>query len=140
MASPIRLHVDVLGRLHLLWGLFGALTGTSLILLGLGTRGALWTLPDSGPAERAAVWILLVCGVLLCGGGVAMALAGRALGQRRPQARLAVLALAVPNLVLVPFGTALAVYACWVLLNDDARRQFGRAPRSTARVDPLDRG
>ena len=31
--------------------------------------------------------------------------------------------------MFVPFGTALAIYTCWVLLNDDARQQFGRAPR-----------
>jgi hypothetical protein len=32
---------------------------------------------------------------------------------------------------MVPFGTALSVYAFWVLLNDEARRAFGRPPRST---------
>ena len=45
------------------------------------------------------------------------------------RARLASLILAVPNLVLVPFGTALGVYTLWVLLNDDARQAFGRRPR-----------
>jgi hypothetical protein len=34
------------------------------------------------------------------------------------------------NLVLIPFGTALGVYTGWVLLNDDARRAFGRRPRA----------
>jgi hypothetical protein len=36
----------------------------------------------------------------------------------------------VPNLIVVPFGTALSVYAFWVLLNDEARSEFGRPPRT----------
>ena len=49
---------------------------------------------------------------------------------------IAAIALAVPNLVIVPFGTALGVYGLWVLLNDDARRQFGR-PLSDAGGQPV---
>ena len=30
------------------------------------------------------------------------------------------------------FGTALAIYTLWALLNDDARREFGRPPRTPA--------
>ncbi len=138
MASPVRLHIEVLGWLHLLWGGFGLLTGASLLLLAGGTHAALWTDPDAGPSEAAAVWILLGCGGSLASLGISMMLGGRALlrGQRR--ARAAVLGLAVPNLLLVPFGTALAAYTCWVLLNDDARRQFGRATRSAVPVETLE--
>jgi hypothetical protein len=42
---------------------------------------------------------------------------------------LAALVLAVLNLIVVPFGTALGFYTFWVLLNNDARREFGRPPR-----------
>jgi hypothetical protein len=62
---------------------------------------------------------------------VALWLTGRALGRRRPAARRIALALAVPNLLAVPFGTALSLYAFWVLLNDEARRAFGRPLRSS---------
>jgi hypothetical protein len=34
------------------------------------------------------------------------------------------LGLAVPNLFVLPFGTALGIYAFWVLLHDEARRMF----------------
>ena len=61
---------------------------------------------------------------------LALFLTGRGLGRRRPAARVWALALAVPDLLVVPFGTALSVYAFWVLLNDEARLQFGRRPRS----------
>ena len=50
---------------------------------------------------------------------------GRALGAyTQPRARLLALGLAVVNLVLLPFGTALGAYACWVLLKDEGRRVF----------------
>jgi hypothetical protein len=34
------------------------------------------------------------------------------------------LGLAIGNLVLLPFGTALGAYACWVLLKDEGRQLF----------------
>jgi hypothetical protein len=34
------------------------------------------------------------------------------------------LALAVANLLVLPFGTALGVYALWILLTDQGRRLF----------------
>jgi len=60
-----------------------------------------------------------------------MALVGRAIHRRQQAGRLAALLLSIPNLVIVPFGTALGIYALWALLNDDARREFGRRPRGT---------
>ena len=124
----MRLHIDVLGSLHLVWGAFGVLTGVSLGILAVGTRVAL-TGDAFGVGEQAAVSVLVVGAVLLVGGGAAAALTGWGLRRRVGRARLASLILAVPNLVLVPFGTALGVYTLWVLLNDDARRAFGRRPR-----------
>jgi len=125
------IHLDVLGRLHVMLGGLAALAGVSLLVLAGGTSRALVELVDATAAGQAGVWILLWCGVLFIAGGVATWLTGRALARRRPSARRAALALAVPNLLLVPFGTALSIYAFWVLLNDEARRAFGRPPRST---------
>jgi len=50
--------------------------------------------------------------------------AGRALRRLQPQGRTAVLWLAVVNLFVLPFGTALGIYAFWVLLHDETRAQF----------------
>jgi hypothetical protein len=41
----------------------------------------------------------------------------------------------VPNLLVIPFGTALGVYTFWALLNDEARRVFGRPPRAPRGLD-----
>jgi hypothetical protein len=128
---PMPIHVDVLGRLHVMLGGFATLAGVSLIILAGGTNTALVELNDVGEAGRVGVWILIWCGVLFAIGGVALYLTGRALARRRPAGRMWALVLAVPNLLVLPFGTALSIYAFWVLLNDEARRQFGRRPRGT---------
>jgi hypothetical protein len=65
--------------------------------------------------------------VLLAGGGAAQIVAGSGLLKRRGPGRSTALVFSVPNLLLPPFGTALGIYALWVLLNDDARREFGVA-------------
>lgn len=127
----MRLHIDVLGILHLVWGALGVMTGVSLGILAGGTRAALEG-PAFGMGERAAVAVLAVVGGLLALGGLAAALTGWALRRRHGRGRVAALALAVPNLLVVPFGTALGIYTFWVLLNNDARQAFGRPPHPAA--------
>jgi hypothetical protein len=41
-----------------------------------------------------------------------------------PLGRVLALALGVVNLLVLPFGTALGIYALWVLLTNDGRRLF----------------
>ena len=125
-------HLELLGRLHLFFGAFGVLAGMSLVILSAGTSAAFVDVAIDAEAGQAGVAILAICGGVLIGGGLALALAGRALDKRRRAGRLSALILAVPNLVIVPFGTALGVYTFWVLLNDEARREFGRPPRTPA--------
>jgi hypothetical protein len=121
----VRVHFDVLGWLHISVGAFGLLTGASLGVLSLGTATALaGRAVDAAPSP--AVWFLLFSGAIFALVGAITVLIGRALVGRRPIARSAALALAAPSLVVIPFGTALAVYTFWTLLNDDARRAFAR--------------
>jgi hypothetical protein len=127
--SAIPTHLDVLGQLHVWLGAFAGLAGVSLVILAAGTSLALSQLGDTSDGGQAGVWILFWCGVTMAGGGMALALTGRALARRRPAGRRWALVLAVPDLLAVPFGTALSIYAFWVLLNDEARREFGRPPR-----------
>ena len=46
------------------------------------------------------------------------------LRRRRPFGRVLALALALVNLLVLPFGTALGAYALWILLTDEGRRLF----------------
>ncbi len=126
----LRVHLGLLGRLHRLLGAFAALCGVGLAILAAGTRAGAADLGLDSAASAPGVWILAICGGLLIIGGVALSMAGRALDRRSRGGRLAALLLAVPNLAMVPFGTALSVYAFWALLNDEAREEFGRPPRS----------
>jgi hypothetical protein len=127
----MRLHIDVLGWLHLVWGAFGLLTGFSLIILAVGARQAMVSMAVGAPGdayglgEQAAVAVLLTVGGALMAGGAVCAATGWFLRLLRGPARFAALLVSVPNLIFVPFGTALGVYTFWVLLNNDARRVFG---------------
>ena len=123
----MRVHFDVLGWLHISAGAFGLLTGASLGVLAMGTAtaggGRVFETPPS-----PAVWFLFVCGGIFALVGAITILVGRAIVDRRPVGRRVALALAVPSLLVIPFGTALAAYTFWTLLNDDARHAFDRSP------------
>ena len=100
------------------------LAGASLGVMAFGTWLAAGS-ADTAARLVPALMLLMGAAVFLAGAGLAMVLTGRALLRRRAAGRLTALCCAVPNLALVPFGTALGVYTCWVLLNEDARREFG---------------
>jgi hypothetical protein len=127
----MRHHINVLGLLHMVWGVFAALAGVSLAILALGTNAAVTAAADT-VGSSAAVWLLGATGVFLFFAGAALVITGRRLRAAQSRARLAALILALPNLLVLPFGTALGVYTYWVLLNNDARDAFGRPQRSAA--------
>jgi len=129
----MRAHTDALAWLHGIWGLMGVLAGLSLWVFAIGTDSALLDLGSIGGAEHAAVWAFVASGAVLALLGGVMMLVGRSLGRRQGAGRVAAIALAVPNLVIVPFGTALGIYTFWVLMNDDARRSFGGPLRGSPR-------
>ncbi len=125
----MRTHFDVLGWLHALGGAFGVLTGVSLYVLAAGTFAAQRAAGESPISTASVVWTLAICATVFLAGGIAMIAAGRAVLRRRPGGRPAALWMGAINLLVIPFGTALGIYTCWVLLNDDARRAFGRRTR-----------
>ena len=93
--------------------------------------GAMAIARVSGPvatgSEVAAGFTAALMGVLAVLSLVWAALhtwVGRALSAHGPRSRLLALGLAVGNLPLLPFGTALGAYACWVLLHNDGRQVF----------------
>ena len=128
----MRHHINVLGLLHMVWGVFAALAGVSLTILAAGTHAAVIAATADTIGSTAAVWLLGATGAFLLLCGLALITTGRRLRAGHPGARLAALILALPNLLILPFGTALGVYTYWVLLNNDARDAFGRPQRSAA--------
>ncbi len=124
----MRAHLRLLGVLQLTWGAIGLLLGAATLALA---GGALAIGVSSTGQRMAAGVTALTFGVFaaaLLVGGAANAWAGRSLRRHEPAGRSAVLWLAVPNLFLLPFGTALGIYAWWVLLHNESRAIFLGAP------------
>jgi hypothetical protein len=116
-------HVTILAILSRLWGALALLLGMSLLLLAGGAL-ALVYVPHQGAVGLAAG---LTAGMFAFGGifallwGGASLWSGVLLKRRRPLGRALGLALGVVNLLVLPFGTALGIYAMWVLLHDETR-------------------
>ena len=120
----MRAHLHLLGILQLVWGAIGLLLGVSMLLLAMGAIA----IGVSSSSDRMASGITAaafgIFAVALLAGGGANAWAGRELRRNQPRGRLAVLWLGALNLFILPFGTALGIYAFWVLLHNRTRAVF----------------
>ena len=121
-------HADFLALLYLAWGAIFALVGLAGLAL---MAGALAIARADGPvlassdlAADVTAFTFGVLAVLALLWGILHLWLGAHLRRYRHWARLAGLGLAVINLVLFPFGTALGAYACWVLLTEEGRQLF----------------
>ncbi len=132
----MRRHVDFLAQLYRVWGAVFGIVG----LAGLALAGGAWAVARmSGPVATGSSVAAGVTAVTM-GALALIALAwsglhvwiGGALRDHGPRARLLALGLAIANLPLLPFGTALGAYACWVLLHDEGRQVFVPAPEDGA--------
>ncbi len=124
----MRSHVNLLGVLQLAWGGMGLLLAASLALLGLGAVAIARTSEDPLTAIFTAFLFVLFAAALGVAGW-ANAWTGRAIRGHRSNGRTLALGLAVLNLFVLPFGTALGIYAFWVLLHNESRALF--EPRTT---------
>jgi hypothetical protein len=102
----------------------GLLLGISTLLLALGAVA----IGVSASGDRVAAGVtaaaFAVCAAALVAGGASNAWTGAAIRRRQPNARIIVLTISVLNLFVLPFGTALAIYAYWVLLHNETRIMF----------------
>jgi hypothetical protein len=117
-------HLNLLSVLQRVWGAIGVLLGASTMMLAAGAVAIGWTTGGDAVAAGFTAAAFFVCAVALLVAGGVNAWAGTALKQRLSSGRVATLALAVPNLFVLPFGTALAIYAFWVLLHNETRAMF----------------
>ena len=121
-------HADFLAFLYLAWGGLFTLVGLAGLALG---AGALSVAQAGGPirlgselaASLTAITFFGLAALALLWGGLHLWV-GMLLRRRGAGSRLLGLALGIVNLVLLPFGTALGAYACWVLLTEEGRRLF----------------
>ena len=102
------------------------LVGVSLLLLSVGAIAILFS-PDGRAVTFAAsltATAFAVMGAVALIWGAAHVGASVLLRRRQEAGRVLTLGLAIVNLLVLPFGTALGVYAMWILLTNDGRRLF----------------
>lgn len=119
-------HLTLLTVLHRVWGALGLLLGVSTFMLAAGAVAIGVTTGGGEIAAGITAAAFAACAVALLAVGAANVWAGQAMQRRQPNGRVAALALGVLNLFVLPFGTALAIYAFWVLLHNEARAAFGK--------------
>jgi hypothetical protein len=124
----VKRHVEFLTLLYLIWGALFLLVGLAGFALAAGAAAIVSSngLVGQGASLAAGVTAvaLAVLAALALGWAALHLWVGGQLRRCTPWARLLALGLAVINLVLLPFGTALGIYACWVLLTEEGRRLF----------------
>jgi hypothetical protein len=121
-------HVDFVGILFIIWGLLTALVGLSTLALGVGAVALIASASRGGGGGQVAAGLTAAAFTTLALIAIAWGAAHVAVGvpvrRRKPFARLVALMLGSVDLLLLPYGTALGIYALWVLLNEDGKKMF----------------
>jgi hypothetical protein len=120
-------HVDFLGVLFIVWGLLTVVIGLSTLALGVGAVALIASASRGGGSQvaaglTAAAFTTLAFIALLW--GAAHVIVGLPLRRHTPWSRLLALMLGSVDLLLLPFGTALGIYALYVLLNEKGKTLF----------------
>jgi hypothetical protein len=118
--------VDFLGTLFVVWGLLTVVVGVSTLALGVGAATLITSSGRNGGQVAAglAAAVFTTLAFLAIIWGTAHVVVGVPLRRRTPWARLIALLLGSVDLLLLPYGTALGVYALYVLLNEQGKRLF----------------
>jgi hypothetical protein len=119
-ARDMQQHVTILGWLYVIGHALFLAIGVFLFLL-LTTIG----LAVNDPEARLVLPIVgTALGSLLILLGLPGLIAGYGLLTAKSWARILALVIGILNLVNVPIGTIIGVYACWVLLQQPTREYF----------------
>lgn len=111
----------------MVWGALTVLIGASTLALGMAAASLISAAADAGRGQFAASFTaatFTVFAIIAMLWGAAHIALGALVRRRRHWSRHGAIMLACVDLLLLPYGTALGVYALWILLRDDARRLF----------------
>jgi len=114
----VELHIKILGILYMISGILAIFGGIMIVLLfaaGGMLAGEIRALP-------ILAIVATVLGSLLLTIGVAKLICGWGLLARRKWSRVFAIILGIIGLVNIPFGTALGIYALWILFKPEAER------------------
>jgi hypothetical protein len=120
-------HVDLVGMLCVVWGGLTILIGASTLGLGLAAASLITAAADAGRGRfaaslTAATFTAFAILAILWGAGHVFV--GVQVRRRRHWARMGAILLSCIDLLLLPYGTALGVYALWILLRDETKPLF----------------
>lgn len=111
-------HITILGALYIANGILGLILST-LVFMG-------FMIPSFFAEEGAGAFALIaivlgsICFIL----SIPSIIAGYGLLKRRGWARTFGIVLGALNLLDFPFGTALGIYALWVLVQEESKQFF----------------
>jgi hypothetical protein len=126
-------HVDLVGLLFMLWGGMSLLLSVSLLSTGIAATaiGAAVVPSVSGSTLTAGIVaaVFFTLSALALVFGATHLWVGSRLRRFREWARAFAIVLAVLDLLCVPFGTGLGIYALWALLNERSKPLFEETNR-----------
>jgi hypothetical protein len=111
----------------MVWGGLTILIGVSTLALGLVAASLVTAAAEEGRGQFAAgltAVMFIAFALLAVVWGVMHAAVGALVRRHRHWSRLGAILLGSADLLLLPYGTALGVYALYVLLREDSRRLF----------------
>ncbi len=115
--NRIEEHIRWLGIVFVVWGALSVLIGIGIWLFFAGLGVA--------TGEEDAIAILLVLATIISGfsliTGLAEIIAGWGLLKKTSWSRIVAIIMAILNVINPPLGTAVGVYAFWVLFKDEAK-------------------
>jgi hypothetical protein len=121
-------HVDLVGVLFVIWGLLTALVGLSTLALGIAAASLITSAGRGGGGGQFAAGLTAAAftalAIIAMAWGGAHVSVGLSVRRRKGWARLLALMFGSVDLLLLPYGTALGVYALWVLLNEEGKKLF----------------
>jgi hypothetical protein len=121
-------HVDLVGVLFVIWGLLTALVGLSTLALGIAAASLITSAGHGGGGGQFAAGLTAAAftglAIIAMLWGAAHVSVGLSVRRRKGWARLLALTFGSVDLLLLPYGTALGVYALWVLLNEEGKTLF----------------
>lgn len=124
----MRKHVELAGVLYMVWGGICMLLSLSLLSIGVAAAAIGMASPGEGRGGTMAAGLVAAAFFAVAGAGLLFgglhAWVGSRVRRLGDHARIAAIVLAIVDLVVVPFGTALGIYALWALLHDGSKNLF----------------
>ncbi|UCE40432.1 MAG: hypothetical protein JSV17_13350 [Candidatus Aminicenantes bacterium] len=117
-------HVTFVAVINIAFGFLGIFIGLVLFVVLIGT-GIISHDPETMKITTI-VGVVIACFLILT--SIPEIIGGFGLLKRRPWARVLILVIAVIDLMFIPVGTLIGIYALWVMLQEDTAKLFQASP------------